>query len=149
MNMKILNETFGHCITRIESLNTEITVVVDQWSILAVCDFLKNDPRLSFDFLSDCCGVDRFPESPRFWVVYHIYSITHNHRMRIKTSLDDAKPVIDSVASIWQSADWMERECYDMFGIEFRNHPDMRRILMPGDFQGFPLRKDFPLEGLE
>lgn len=147
--MKILNETFGHCITRIESFNTEITVVVDQWSIPAVCDFLKNDPRLSFDFLSDCCGVDRFPESPRFWVVYHIYSITHNHRMRIKTSLDDAKPVIDSVASIWQSADWMERECYDMFGIEFRNHPDMRRILMPGDFQGFPLRKDFPLEGLE
>jgi len=147
--MKILDETFGHCITQIESFNNEITVVVDQGSILAVCDFLKNDPRLSFDFLSDCCGVDRFPESPRFWVVYHVYSITHNHRMRIKTSLDDATPVIESVTSIWQSADWMERECYDMFGIEFRNHPDMRRILMPDDFQGFPLRKDFPLGGLE
>jgi len=149
MNVKILDEAFGYCITRVESFNNEITVVVDQWSILAVCDFLKNDSRFSFDFLSDCCGVDRFPESPRFWLVYHLYSITHNHRMRIKTTLDDAEPVADSVVSIWSSADWMERECYDMFGIKFRNHPDMRRILMPDDFQGFPLRKDFPLEGLE
>ncbi|MBT8491296.1 MAG: NADH-quinone oxidoreductase subunit C [Deltaproteobacteria bacterium] len=149
MDIKILSETLGQCIIEIESFNTEVTLIVDRRSILTVCDFLKNDPRFLFDFLSDCCGVDRFPESPRYWVVYHIYSIAHNHRVSIKASLDDAKPVIDSVVSIWQSADWMERECYDMFGIEFRNHPDMRRILMPDDFQGFPLRKDFPLEGLE
>jgi NADH-quinone oxidoreductase subunit C len=93
--------------------------------------------------------VDRFPASPRFLVVYHLFSLRHGHRLRVKVSLGGEDPVIDSVVSVWETADWHERECFDLFGIRFRNHPDLRRILLPEDFEGHPLRKDFPLEGVK
>jgi NADH-quinone oxidoreductase subunit C len=148
MNIELLREKLGHYILQIESFRNEVTLIIDKESIVPVCRFLKNDKRFAFDFLSDCCGVDRFPETPRFWVVYHIYSTAENHRLRIKAALDERDPTIDSIVTIWGSADWHERECYDMLGITFRKHPDLRRILLSDDFDGFPLRKDFPLEGL-
>jgi NADH-quinone oxidoreductase subunit C len=147
MDISILREQFGNAIRDISSFRGEDTVTIDKEMIIPLCRFLKDTEDLSFDFLSDCCGVDRLPTSPRFWVVYHLYSMIHNHRVRIKAAVDDENPAIESVVSVWPTADWHERECFDMFGITFLNHPDMRRILMPDDFEGHPLRKDFPLEG--
>ena len=89
-------------------------------------------------------GVDA---APRFEVVYHLYSISKNHRLRIKVSVEERDCVVDSVVSVWKAANWQEREIYDLLGIEFRGHPDLRRILMSDDWEGHPLRKDYPLEG--
>jgi NADH-quinone oxidoreductase subunit C len=147
MDMNKLRIQFGNGIRHIAAFREECTVTVDKEIIVPVCRFLKDTEGFAFDYLSDCCGVDRFPDTPRFQVVYHLYSTVHNHRLRIKTPVGDGAPVIDSVVPVWPAADWLERECYDMFGITFRNHPDMRRILMTGDFEGHPLKKDFPLEG--
>ena len=118
-------------------------------AIVSLCEFLRDEEALAFDFLSDLCGVDRHPASPRFQVVYHLFSLRHGHRLRVKVPLGGEDPVIDSVVSVWETADWHERECFDLFGIRFRNHPDLRRILLPEDFEGHPLRKDFPLEGVQ
>jgi NADH-quinone oxidoreductase subunit C len=147
MNVKILTDIFGDQIRDITSFRDEITVTVDKGAVLSLCRFLKDSEDFALNFLSDLCGVDRFPTSPRFRVVYHLYSTIHHHRLRVKIDLEAADPVIESVVSVWQTADWHERECYDMFGIRFRNHPDLQRILMPDDCKGYPLRKDFPLEG--
>lgn len=147
MDINILRKQFGNGIRDITFFRGECTVTVDKEIIVPVCRFLKETKDLAFDFLSDCCGVDRLSATPRFWVVYHLYSTVHNHRVRIKVSINDENPVIDSIVSVWPTADWHERECFDMFGITFSNHQDMRRILMAHDFVGHPLRKDFPLEG--
>ena len=147
MDINILGKQFGNGIQDITSFRGECTVIIDKEIIVPVCRFLKETEDLAFDFLSDCCGVDRLSDRPRFWVVYHLYSTAYNHRLRLKAAVNDDNPVIDSVVSVWPTADWHERECFDMFGITFSNHPDMRRILMAHDFEGHPLRKDFPLEG--
>jgi len=148
MDIELLRNDLGHYILQTEEFSNEVTLTIDRESLMPVCRFLKNDERFAFDFLSDCCGVDRFPKVPRFWVVYHIYSIAKNHRLRIKVALDEHDATIDSIVTVWESADWHERECYDMFGITFREHPNLKRILLPDDFNGFPLRKEFPLKGL-
>ncbi|WP_417714952.1 NADH-quinone oxidoreductase subunit C [Roseibium sp. SCP14] len=111
-----------------------------------LCRFLLQAPELSFDFLSDLCGVDFLPDNPRFAVVYHLYSTTHQHRLRLKCRFDDP-PRLPTVADIWTTANWHEREAFDMYGIVFEGHPNLKRIYMWDEFDGYPMRKDFPVRG--
>jgi NADH-quinone oxidoreductase subunit C len=128
----------------------ETTLVIGRESIVEVCSFLKTEPGLEFNFLSDICGADRGPEDePRFEVNYHLFSITKHHRLRLKVLLMDDDVHVPSVTGIWRTANWHERETFDLFGVIFDNHPDLRRILLPDDWQGHALRKDFPLRGYE
>jgi NADH-quinone oxidoreductase subunit C len=130
----------------------QITVTVPKDRILEACNLLKYDSDFLFDFLSFVGGVDKYPNAPRFEVVYQLYSLKHNHRFRVKTLLEedpDGTASIDSVVSIWPTANWHERETAEMYGIVFRNHPDPRRLLTPEGWKIHPLRKDFPLEGTE
>ena len=113
--------------------------------IVSVCGFLKFDQK--FIRLSTVTAVDRYPAEPRFEVVYHLYSIERNEWLRLKCRLRGSDPVIESVTSVWRSANWYEREVFDLFGIQFVNHPNLRRILMPEGWEGHPLRKDYPVTG--
>ena len=124
----------------------DATALVDAASIVALMRHLRDDDALRFDMLSDLCAVDYLGDTPRFEVVYHLYSIDHNHRVRIKARVPEDPCQIDSVVEIWPAANWMEREVWDLYGIRFRNHPDLRRILLYEEFEGFPLRKDYPKE---
>jgi NADH-quinone oxidoreductase subunit C len=128
----------------------ETTIFVPRDHVVAVCSFLKSTPALEFNFLSDICGFDRGPEEePRFEVNYHLFSTTKFHRLRLKVLLNEDDAHLQSVTGIWRTANWHERETYDLFGVIFDNHPDLRRILLPDDWQGHALRKDFPLRGYE
>jgi len=142
-----IKETFPQAIEETVVCKDEYTIRVSRAYLLEVSRFLKEDPACGFDFLSDLCGVDYMGREPRFEVVYHLYSMKHKHRLRIKASPSDNDLVIPSVCAVWKTANWHERECYDLLGISFRNHPDLTRILTPDGFQGHPLRKDFPLRG--
>ena len=115
-------------------------------TVVELCRFLKETPALSFDFLSDLCGVDFYPDMPRYEVVYHLYSIAHQHRLRLKCRLGDP-PHAPTVTGIWSTANWHERETFDMYGIVFDDHPNLKRIYMWDEFEGYPMRKDFPLRG--
>jgi NADH/F420H2 dehydrogenase subunit C len=106
---------------------------------------LRDDPELRFDLLADLTAVDYFGRAPRWEVVYQLRSIQHGHRLRVKVPVDGDDPVVPTATGVWKSANWAEREAYDMFGIRFAGHPDLRRILMYPEFQGHPLRKDYPL----
>ncbi|HEY2016992.1 MAG TPA: NADH-quinone oxidoreductase subunit C [Bryobacteraceae bacterium] len=123
----------------------ELTLEIPPGKIVSICGFLKYDQK--FVRLSSVTAVDRYPTEPRFEVVYHLHSIERNERVRLKCRVRGADPVIESVTSVWRSADWYEREVFDLFGIKFINHPDLRRILMPDDWEGHPLRKDYPITG--
>ena len=126
----------------------EVTVTVARDGIVDACFFLKT--KHGFDLLSDICGADRGPEDdPRFEVNYHLFSTSHYQRLRLKVLLSEDDAKVESVTSIWKTADWHERETYDLFGVVFENHPDLRRILLPSDFDGHALRKDYPLRGYE
>lgn len=128
----------------------ETTIFVRREHIVEVCGFLKTAPGLEFNFLSDVCGFDRGPEEePRFEVNYHLFSTTRFHRIRLKVLVNEDDAHVPSVTGIWRTANWHERETYDLFGVIFDNHPDLRRILLPDDWQGHALRKDFPLRGYE
>jgi len=109
---------------------------------------LRDDERFSFDSLRDICGADYARPEERFEVVYNLYSISHNARIRLKVRVDEADPRVPTVTGVWPAANWYERETFDMFGILFDDHPDMRRIYMPPEFEHYPLRKDFPLMGI-
>jgi NADH-quinone oxidoreductase subunit C len=123
----------------------ETTLIADPSKIVDLCRYLKESEK--FIRISAVTAVDWYPEEPRFEVVYHLHSIERNQRLRIKCRLGGADPAIDSVTSVWRGADWYEREVYDMFGIQFRGHPNLVRILMPTDWEGHPLRKDYPVHG--
>ena len=132
----------------------EITLTVTAANYLAVADALRNDPTLKFEQLIDLCSLDYSSyrdqawEGPRYGVVSHLLSITHNWRVRLKVfAPDDAVPVVDSLTALWSSADWFEREAFDMMGIIFDGHVDLRRILTDYGFIGHPMRKDFPVSG--
>lgn len=142
-----IKETFPQAVEETAVYKDEHTLRIKLPYLLEVARFLKDDPSCGFDFLSDLCGVDYLGRVPRFEVVYHLYSMKHRHRLRIKTSPPDDDLAVPSVVSIWRTADWHERECYDLFGISFTGHPDLRRILTPDGFTSHPLRKDFPLRG--
>ncbi len=125
----------------------EFTVQIRPEDILALCRFLHDDDEGSFDFLVDLCGVDYLPREPRFEVLYLLRSLKTKDAVRLKVSLPGASPHVSSVFSVWKGADWMEREVFDMFGIIFDGHPDLRRILLTPEWEGHPLRKDYPLRG--
>jgi NADH-quinone oxidoreductase subunit C len=126
----------------------EVTVFVPRDAILEACYFLRDEH--DFDLLADICGADRGPEEePRFEVNYHLFSTIHYQRLRLKVLLSEEDPTVESVTDVWRTADWHERETYDLFGVKFLNHPDLRRILLPSDFDGHALRKDYPLRGYE
>lgn len=124
-----------------------ISITIPGSHLLKTASILKEDPELRFNYLSDLCGVDYPERESRFEVVYHFTSIDDNSMVKLKVPVSLQKPVIDSITSLYPSANWFEREVYDMFGITFRGHPDMRRILMPEGWRGHPLRKDYSLGG--
>ena len=128
----------------------QLWVRVPAERLIEVMTFLHDDPRTCFEQLCDLVGIDylNFPDAKdRFGVVYSLLSLTHNQRLWVKAFVNDPEPTLPSVTSIWKGANWPEREVYDMFGIRFEGHPDLRRILMPQNFQDYPLRKDYPLRG--
>jgi len=123
----------------------DATAVIRPEFLTKIIDFLKNDSRLLFDTLMDMTAVDYNGENPRFEMVYHLLSLRFNRRLRIKLRIEESKPV-DSLTSMWGCADWLEREIWDMFGIPFKGHPNLKRILMYDEFEGHPLRKDYPVK---
>jgi len=127
----------------------QVSLVVRKESIKKISMYLQQDPDFAFDYLADLCACDYFDRANRFEVVYNLRSIKYNYLLRLKVELSEDEPRIDSVSDIWATATWFEREVYDMFGIQFQRHPDLRRVLMPEDWEGHPLRKDYPLEGQE
>jgi NADH-quinone oxidoreductase subunit C len=126
----------------------DLAVTVKRESLHDVSRFLHDDPTMDFDYIVHVSSVDWPEDEERFEVVYEVYSIRKRQRIRLKTRVPEADCVVDSLTDIWKGAEFMEREVYDMMGIRFRNHPDLRRILMPDEYEeGYPLRKDFPLQG--
>jgi len=149
-----LSKKFGDDITTHlpPGKNVARVAIAGRESIESVLSFLKSDPGLEFDFLVDVTAVDYLhfeePSIPeRFAIVYQLYSTTHNHRFTLKTPVPEDDAWVPSALELWGSALWAERETHDMYGIRFKGNPDMRRLLMPEDFPGFPLRKDYPLRG--
>ncbi|CAG0929502.1 NADH-quinone oxidoreductase subunit C [Thermoflexales bacterium] len=133
---------FPEAITASSEFRGETTFVVQPDQLIAVCTFLRDDPAWRFDLLSDVSAVDHFPARPRFAVNYHLYSLENNYELRLKVWLDGEQPQVASVTSVWPGANWHEREVWDLMGIKFGGHPDPRRIFLPEDFLGHPLRKD-------
>lgn len=151
MNQRVLDklkEQFGDAILEAAEFRGELTVVVPKERIVEVCRFLKYDSELRYDLLSDLCGIDMYTPVKRFGVVYNLFSLKNKHRLRLKTFTEEDDPKVPTVTAVWQTANWHERETYDMFGIVFEGHPDLRRIYMPDEFEHHPLRKDFPLMGI-
>jgi NADH-quinone oxidoreductase subunit C len=143
-----LREKDASWVVSVVDAHGEVTVTVPRESIVDACRFLRDDH--GFDLLADLCGADNGPEEdPRFEVNYHLFSTTHHQRLRLKVMLSEDDPHVTTVSQIWRTADWHERETYDMFGVVFDGHPDLRRILLPSDFDGHALRKDYPLRGYE
>jgi len=130
-----------------QTFRGELTLYTRAGRLRHITEFLRDDPDLSFKFLADVTAVDRYPNEPRFEAVYHLLSIEHTRRLRLKVRLPGDNPRVDSVVSIWPAAQAFEREVFDLFGIHFEGHPYLRRILMPEDWEGHPLRKDYPVQG--
>jgi NADH-quinone oxidoreductase subunit C len=126
----------------------DLTVTVAKDAILRIGGFLKSDPALAFDQLIDVVGIDMYRSEERFEVLYNLYSLTNKAYVRLKVAVEEADPFVPSMVSVWLGANWHERETYDMFGIKFTGHPDLRRLFMPEEFEYFPLRKDFPTMGI-
>jgi len=144
-----LREKFPEAVEETGEFRGQSWVVVRKEDLLKVCAFLKDDPEMGFDFLSFVCAVDYLPREPRFEVVYQLYSTKTHKRFRLKTRVGSRDATVPSVTSLWPTADWHERETFDLMGISFQDHPDLRRILLPADWVGHPLRKDYPLQGPE
>ena len=125
----------------------ETTIVIPKEFLRATAWQCRDNPALNFNLLSDATCVDRFPVEPRFELNYHLLSIARRDRVRLRTRVSLQHPVVDSLVPVWPGANWLEREIFDLFGISFEGHPDLRRILLPEDFEGAPLRRDFPVEG--
>ncbi len=125
----------------------EITVVVPREHLRSLAEFLYADPELKFTYLSDVTGVDRFPIEPRFELNYHLLSMSRREAIRLRVRLPGEDPLADSVIPVWPTANWHEREIFDLLGIHFEGHPNLRRMLLPEDWEGYPLRKDYPVEG--
>ncbi|MGZ8901305.1 MAG: NADH-quinone oxidoreductase subunit C [Limisphaerales bacterium] len=141
-----LREKFGEVLSEPSEFRGEFSVTVsDAERITDVCAFAKSD--LGFNYLVDLSSVDNYGDDPRFTIVYHLYGYSHRNHLRIKTSVSEEKSEVPTVTGVWRTADWHEREAYDMMGVRFRGHPDLRRILMWEGYPYFPLRKDFPLAG--
>jgi NADH-quinone oxidoreductase subunit C len=142
-----LKDKFLNDIASVSEFRDQVFVSVNRERIMDICRYLHDDPELYMDYLVDLCGVDYPDRQYRYEVVYNLYSVKHKHRIMIKALIPEDNPSVDSVVPIWSGADWHEREACDLYGIVFNGHPDLRRILMPEDWDGYPLRKDYPLKG--
>ena len=145
-----IKEAFPAEVTDISQFRDQVSVHLKKDRIHDICLRLHDDPEFDFDYLVDVCGVDylgRKEKAQRFEVVYHLYSMAQKHFIRLRAQVPEEDAVIRSVTSIWRGADWHERECFDLMGISFEGHPDLRRILLPEDWEGHPLRKDYPVQG--
>jgi NADH-quinone oxidoreductase subunit C len=147
LTLRKLREKFADSILETHSFRGDDTAIIAPQALVAVCRLLKEDPELDYNFLMDLTAVDglQLNLKPRFEVVYHFFSLSKKNRVRIKVPADGRNPEVDSIVRLWPGADWYEREVWDMFGIKFRGHPDLKRILMYEEFQGYPLRKDYPI----
>ena len=145
MGFLIAEEIGTDCLSY-EVTRGELTMTIDHLAIVRVLTYLRDSEQLQFSQLIDLCGVDYLGRDPRFEVVYHLLSLVHNRRIRLKVEIEEDVS-LPSVTSVYSSANWWEREVFDLFGIPFEDHPDLRRILTDYDFEGYPLRKDFPLTG--
>jgi NADH-quinone oxidoreductase subunit C len=132
----------------IATARDEVTVVVDPEEVVAALAFLRDEPGLEFGWLADLSATDWPDREPRFWIAYHLFSMSQGHRVRVKAGLGPDEPRIASVTPLFPTANWLEREVFDMYGVSFEGHPDLRRILMPDDWDGHPLRKDYALGGV-
>lgn len=146
-----LKEHFGEDIISLTESHGELTLVVAKAPILKIMQVLRDDVDFQFNFLTYITAVDYSAQARdvRFDVVYHLLSLTKGHRLRVRAAVAESDATIDSMYSLWEVANYQEREAYDMFGITFKGHPNMKRILMPDDWEGHPLRKDFPLGGVK
>ena len=148
---KMIEEKFAGQVLGIATYAGQVSVSLKKDLIKDVCLFLRDEQAVRMDHLADLTAVDysQYPgdSGPRFEVVYNMISTVHHHRIRLKVRVPEDDPQIDSVSSIWQTANWHERETYDLMGIRFSGHPDLRRILLPEDWEGHPLRKEYPLKG--
>jgi NADH-quinone oxidoreductase subunit C len=134
-------------VTEVKFDRGETTIVVARESIREACALLRDYSEYPFNYLSDITCVDWYPAEPRFEVVYHLLSIPKKERLRLKVRLDSASPAVESLTAVWPGANYFEREVFDLFGVRFTGHPYLVRLLMPEDWQGHPLRKDYPVEG--
>ena len=144
----MLKSKYGDAILGANEFRGELTIVVPKERIVEVCRFMKEDGELAFDLLADLCGIDMYTPENRFGVIYNLYSLKTKHRIRLKTFTEEENPKVPTVTGVWGTANWHERETYDMFGIIFEGHPDLRRMYMPDEFEYHLLRKDFPLMGI-
>ena len=143
-----VQESFAAGVVQVTEWRGDVAVTVARDRVREVAQFLRDEPGMDFDYVVHVSSVDWPDDEERFEVVWEFYSIRKRHRIRLKTRVSESDCVVDSLSDLWKGADFMEREVYDMMGIRFRNHPDLRRILMPDDYtEGYPLRKDFPLRG--
>jgi NADH-quinone oxidoreductase subunit C len=135
-------------IDEVREFRGETTVVVPQEYLCRVAEYLRGEPGLEFDFLSDISAVDRFPMEPRFELNYHLLSLANRQCLNLLVRVHGGvHPAVDTATTVWPTANWHEREIFDLFGVRFEGHPDLRRILLPDDWDGYPLRKDYPVEG--
>ena len=144
--LRRLLEVHGGAVRETHARLGDATALVEAARIVDVMRFLRDDADCAFDMLTDLTAVDYLGEQQRFEVVYHLYSVAKNRRLRIKARVPESLCAIDSLCELWPSANWMEREVWDLYGIRFKGHPDLRRILLYDEFQGHPLRKDYPKE---
>ena len=136
-----------NAIEEIIEFRGETTLVLPRKILRAVAERCREHAELKFDLLTDATCVDRFPQEPRFELNYHLVSIPRRDKIRLKVRLSGSDPVVDTLVPVWPGANWLEREIFDLFGIRFEGHPDLRRILLPEDWEGHPLRRDYPVEG--
>lgn len=143
-----LQEKFAASVVAVKEFRDETTVHIKKEDIVAVCEFLRDDESCQFNYCTDVCGADAYTPENRFEVIYNLYSIPLNHRIRLKVFVDENDLHCPSVTGVWVGAEWPERETFDMFGVIFDGNKDMRRMYMPEEFQYYPLRKDFPMMGI-
>jgi len=148
--VQTVQQRFGNAVEEVVTFRDEITLRLQKDAVHDALQLLRDDAALRYDLLIDLTGVDWRVRAPRFDVVYQLYSTANRHRLRVKSGVNalERGDSIATASDLWASANWLERECYDMFGINFAGHPDLRRILLPEDWnEGYPLRKDYPLRG--
>jgi NADH-quinone oxidoreductase subunit C len=144
--LRRLLDVHGEAVEATHARLGDVTATIAKQQLARVMRFLRDDPELALDMLSDVTCVDYLGETPRFEMVYHLYSLAKNHRLRIKARVAEDAPEVESLCALWASANWMEREVWDLYGLRFTGHPDLRRILLYEEFDGHPLRKDYPKE---
>jgi NADH-quinone oxidoreductase subunit C len=140
-----LKQQFPQAVIETHEYRGDATAIVKKEHILPICRFLRDDPEQAYNFMIDLTAVDYMGKEPRFEVVYHLYSLSRNERLRIKSGVPESDCTIDSIVPIWIAADWFERETFDLYGIVFKGHPNLKRILLYEGFKGHPLRKDYPI----